>query len=161
MPCLQKKAISTSLISGLTRASNSEDSSRRGKIQKNRNAVTTDKPTITIKFLSDRFNRSMSFVAKEKPKPKIGPISGDINMAPITTAVELAFKPIEAIKIEQINIQEVCPLKGISAMIDSLVACISVLVRMLRSSLKKLRRISYSPFADCLSSGVLFILFNC
>ena len=81
-------------------------------------------------------------------------------MAPITTAVELAFNPIEAIKMEQIKIHEVCPLNGISAIIESLVACISVLVRMLRSSLKKLLRISNSPFADCLSSGVLFIFFG-
>lgn len=57
-------------------------------------------------------------------------------MAPITTAVEFAFKPIEAIKIEHIKIQEVCPLKGISATIDSLVASWSVLLRMSKSSFK-------------------------
>lgn len=39
-------------------------------------------------------------------------------MAPITTAVEFAFKPTETIKIEHPSIQLVCPLKGISAIID-------------------------------------------
>ena len=38
-------------------------------------------------------------------------------MAPITTAVEFAFKPTEATKIEQIKIQAVAPLNGISAFI--------------------------------------------
>ena len=46
----------------------------------------------------------MSFKAKDIPKPKIGPINGDINMAPITTAVESAFNPIEATNTAKIKI---------------------------------------------------------
>ena len=65
----------------------------------------------------------MSLIATDIPIPKIGPIKGEINIAPITTAVEFAFKPIEAMKIEQIKIQDVCPLNGISAIIASFVAC--------------------------------------
>ena len=64
----------------------------------------------------------MSLMARDIPIPKIGPISGEINIAPITTAVEFALRPTDAMKIEQIKIQEVCPLKGISAIIASLVA---------------------------------------
>ena len=44
----------------------------------------------------------------DKPIPKIGPINGEISIAPITTAVELTFKPIEATKIENTKIQAVC-----------------------------------------------------
>ena len=40
-------------------------------------------------------------MAKDIPIPSIGPISGEINIAPMTTAVELAFNPIEAMKMEQ------------------------------------------------------------
>ena len=43
-------------------------------------------------------------------------------MAPITTAVELAFNPIEATKTAKIRIQAVAPLKGMSALIASIVA---------------------------------------
>ena len=40
----------------------------------------------------------------DKPIPNIGPINGEISMAPTTTAVELTFKPIEAIIIEKTRI---------------------------------------------------------
>jgi len=49
-------------------------------------------------------------------------MSGEINMAPMTTAVELALRPTEAMKMEQTKIQAVCPLKEISAIMASLVA---------------------------------------
>ena len=65
-------------------------------------------------------------MAMDNPIPRIGPINGEINMAPITTAVELAFKPIEATKIEQINIHTVAPLNGISALMAATVASRSV-----------------------------------
>ena len=58
-------------------------------------------------------------------------------MAPITTAVEFAFKPTEATNIEQIKIQAVAPLKGISALIASIVASRSVSSLKSKSSLKK------------------------
>ncbi len=37
-----------------------------------------------------------SWIPRDKPKPKIGDISGDISIAPMMTAVELVSKPIEA-----------------------------------------------------------------
>ena len=53
--------------------------------------------------MSDFLKVSMSFIAMDKPIPKIGPIKGEISIAPITTAVEFALSPIEATKIEQIK----------------------------------------------------------
>ncbi len=49
----------------------------------------------------------MSLIPMENPIPRIGPIKGEISMAPITTAVELTFKPMEAIKIEKTKIHAV------------------------------------------------------
>src|SRR5690606_25735803 len=117
-----KKAIRTSRISGAVRASNSDDSSLNGKNLKNKKAVRILRTTITAKFFKDLFRVSISFTAKEYPIPKIGPIRGEINMAPITTAVELAFKPTDAIKTEHIKIHDVCPLKSISSIILAFVA---------------------------------------
>ena len=112
-----KKAIKTSLISGLVLDNNSDISSPRGKIKKKKYEVTTLNTTITIKLIKEFLSVSISFVAIEKPSPRIGPKSGEINIAPITTGVEFAFKPTDAIKIEQINTQAVVPLMEISALI--------------------------------------------
>ena len=46
-----------------------------------------------------------------KPIPMIGPIKGEMSMAPIITAVELTFKPNEAMKIAKISTQRFVPLK--------------------------------------------------
>ena len=59
---------------------------------------------IVERFISDFFNVSMSFIAIDIPIPKMGPIKGEISMAPITTAVEFAFNPIEATNIAKIKI---------------------------------------------------------
>ena len=45
-----------------------------------------------------------------KPMPIIGPINGDISIAPIITAVELTFNPREATKIAKIKIHKFVPL---------------------------------------------------
>ncbi|CAI8157915.1 MAG: Uncharacterised protein [Polaribacter sp. SA4-10] len=74
------------------------------------------------RFNKDFLKVSISFKANDIPIPKIGPIKGDISIAPITTAVESAFKPIEATNTAKRRIQAVAPLKGISALIASIVA---------------------------------------
>ena len=74
------------------------------------------------KCISDFLKVKKSFKANDIPIPRIGPIKGEISMAPITTAVESAFKPIEATKTAKIRIQAVAPLKGISAFMASIVA---------------------------------------
>ena len=50
---------------------------------------------------------SISLIPIERPIPRIGPISGETSMAPITTAGELMFKPMEAIIIEKTRIHAV------------------------------------------------------
>ena len=49
-------------------------------------------------------------MARATPIPTIGPISGEISMAPITTAVELTFRPIDAMNIAHAKIQILAPL---------------------------------------------------
>ena len=46
-----------------------------------------------------------------KPIPLIGPIKGEMSMAPIITAVELTFKPNEAMKTAKISTQRFAPWK--------------------------------------------------
>jgi len=81
--------------------------------------VETLKKTITKKLKKAFLKRLRSLIAKETPIPSTGPISGAISIAPITTAVELVFKPIEAMKIEQIKTHDVVPLKEISSLMAS------------------------------------------
>ena len=121
-----KKAINTSLISGSTLPKSSDVAVCNGKNLKNKKAVNKLSTNIVPKLISDFFSVSISFVAMERPTPKMGPIKGDISMAPITTAVELAFSPTEHTKIEQIKIHAVAPLIEISAFIAEIVASRSV-----------------------------------
>jgi hypothetical protein len=108
-------------MSGLVLDNNSDDSSRSGKKEKNKYAVNTLKNTITEKFISDFFNVSKSFIAIDKPNPNIGPINGDISMAPITTGMEFAFNPTDATKIEQIRIHALGPFIEISFLMEFIV----------------------------------------
>ena len=68
----------------------------------------------------ETFKLFKSFVPIDKPRPNIGPINGDMSMAPITTAAELMFKPTEHMIMEQIKIHTLYPLNGISFNILSL-----------------------------------------
>ena len=88
------------------------------------------------KLIKDFFKVSISFIAIDIPTPKIGPIRGEINMAPITTAVELAFNPTEATNAEHIKIQAVAPLKGISDLMAEMVASRSVSFLKSNNSIK-------------------------
>jgi len=131
-----KKAINTSLISGCVLESNSEDSSRRGKKEKNKYAVNTLKKTITEKLISDFLRVSKSLIAIDKPKPKIGPINGEISIAPITTGIELAFNPTEATNIEHTSIQALGPFTEISFLIEFIVESLSASFLKSKTSLK-------------------------
>ena len=59
---------------------------------KKRKAVSTLKETIMAKFFRERLRVKMSLMAMDIPIPSIGPIRGEISMAPITTAVEFALR---------------------------------------------------------------------
>jgi hypothetical protein len=50
--------------------------------------------------------------------PLIGPINGDISMAPMMTAVEFVFNPTEAIIIAKTKTHRLVPLKIIPFLID-------------------------------------------
>ena len=63
-------------------------------------------------------DQSETLIAIDKPNPKIGPIRGEISIAPITTGIEFAFKPTDATNIEHIKIQAVGPLIEISFLIE-------------------------------------------
>ena len=45
----------------------------------------------TIRFLNPALIRPKSFVAVPKPTPIMGPMIGEISMAPMVTAVEFTF----------------------------------------------------------------------
>lgn len=78
------------------------------------------------KFRNDLANVMRSFIPAERPIPKIGDISGDINIAPMITAGELVSRPMLAIKTEQINIQSWEPPNAIPLLIPLMVPSISV-----------------------------------
>ena len=61
------------------------------------------------KFFSDFLNNSKSNIPRLNPAPKIGPINGEISMAPIITAVELTFNPTDAMMMAQAKIHKLDP----------------------------------------------------
>ncbi len=61
------------------------------------------------------------------PIPMIGPISGDISMAPMMTAVEFMFKPKLAISTAQIRIHRLAPLKLVPLTMLSMASVSSIL----------------------------------
>ena len=105
---------------------------------------------MVAKFINDFLSVSISLIAIDNPIPKIGPINGEINMAPITTAVESALRPIDATKIEQTKIQAVAPLNEISAFMAVIVASLSVSSLKSRSSLKNVFTLANKPCASFL-----------
>ena len=57
----------------------------------------------------ESFSRSNLYVEALNPIPIIGPIRGEINIAPITTGVELIFKPNDAMKIAKTSTIKLVP----------------------------------------------------
>ena len=98
-----KSAIKASNKVGVVLASSSDCSSFNGVNKKYIVEVNKATPAAIPKLLNYLFSKVKSFVPTDKPIPKMGPIKGEINIAPITTAVLFTFNPIEAIKIEHIN----------------------------------------------------------
>ena len=62
----------------------------------------------------------------ESPMPIIGPIRGEMSMAPIITAVEFTLSPIDAIKTEQTRIHTLAPLNQMLFLIFSSAATVSI-----------------------------------
>ena len=53
------------------------------------------------------------------PNPLMGPMRGEINIAPITTAVEFMLSPMDATTMAKARIQRLVPLKTIPFSISS------------------------------------------
>ena len=68
--------------------------------------------------------------------PTIGPMSGEINMAPMMTAAELVFRPREATKMAKIKIQRLAPRKSIPALIEAMVSSSGALSSFMLKSLR-------------------------
>jgi len=114
-----KKAMITSKIVGVVRASNSYCSSLRGVIKKYKVEMGTEKNTGVAKFLIDFLSSTKSKRPIDKPMPSIGRISGEINRAPMITAVLLVFRPTDSIQMEQISIQRLMPLNSTSLVVPA------------------------------------------
>ena len=74
-------------------------------------AVSTLMSVATPKFLAARRRRSRSLMPMASPMPMIGPMRGDMSIAPMMTAVELTFSPSEAVKMAKMSTQRLAPLK--------------------------------------------------
>ena len=100
----------TSYMVGLVLASSSVGfTSDRGETRKKRVDAARDISTIIIRFLPELRNRSTSLVPSARPTPMIGPIRGEMSMAPMITAVEFTFRPTEAMTMEKARIQTLGP----------------------------------------------------
>jgi hypothetical protein len=60
----------------------------------------------------------VSFIPSARPTPIIGPISGEINIAPIITGIEFTFNPTLAITTANARIHTLGPLKSILEIIE-------------------------------------------
>ena len=106
---------------GLVRANSSEGLARlKGLSRKNKDEAMMLMTTITVKFFSESFKRRASSVPRPRPKPKMGPITGEINMAPMMTGMELTFKPNEAMMMAQTRIKTLVPRKAMFLRMDTL-----------------------------------------
>ena len=75
----------------------------------------------TSRFLNERFISGKSYCAAPSPSPRIGPISGEMSIAPMITAVELTFSPIEAMNVAKMSVHSLTPLKATPRLTASIV----------------------------------------
>ena len=118
--------------------------SLRGVIRKYRVEAKILINTIISRFLNPFLIRRGSLTPSPSPTPKIGPMSGEMSIAPIITAVELTFRPTDATIIENARIQTFGPLKKIFFLIEALAAVISISFRILVNSLIKVPKLNLS-----------------
>ena len=73
---------------------------------------------------NERFMRSKSWMPTARPMPMIGPMSGDMSMAPMITAVELVFSPSDAMNMATMRMRMFVPRNETpSRMVCSASAC--------------------------------------
>ena len=78
-----------------------------------------------------------------RPTPMIGPMSGEINIAPMITAVLLTFSPMDAMKMARMRIHTLNPLKSTSRMMPSMVSLGCAFPVMLRVDLSAPIKVLY------------------
>ena len=67
-------------------------------------------------------SNSKSLIPTPNPMPMIGPMRGEINMAPMMTAAELVFSPKEATKMAKIRIHRLAPRNSTLALMEAIVS---------------------------------------
>ena len=104
-------AMNTSYIVGFVLASSSVGSSNvRGVTIKNNVDAIMLTTVIIHKFLNDLRKNSISLMPKAIPIPIIGPIMGEMSIAPIITGMEFTFRPTQAINTATNRIHTLAPL---------------------------------------------------
>ena len=66
---------------------------------------------MTSRFLPDDLMSGMSLMPKPSPMPKIGPMSGEMSMAPMITGMEFTLSPTEAMTTAMAKIHALGPRK--------------------------------------------------
>ena len=102
--------------------------------------------TITAKFLRASLMSSVSLVPRPRPKPRIGPIRGEMSIAPMMTGIELRFNPTEAMIIAQARMKTLGPRNGTLPRMAVLAAPLSMCSDILTSSLNCLAIFATSNF---------------
>ena len=102
-------AMSTSHRVGVVRASSSLWASLKGVIQKYSAEENTLITTATSRLRAPFRISWVSKIPTPTPTPMMGPMSGEINMAPMITAVEFTFNPTEQITMANIRIHRLVP----------------------------------------------------
>ena len=64
---------------------------------------------ISARLRSDFLSSSKSLMPSARPTPMIGPMIGEMSIAPMITAAELTFRPSEAIIVAKISTQRLTP----------------------------------------------------
>ena len=90
-------------------------------------AVIMDVQAMNPKLRSDFFSRSKSFIPSESPMPMIGPMSGEMSIAPMITAVEFTFSPREATSVAKIRIHRLVPRNITPRLMHSTTSCCGAL----------------------------------
>ena len=93
--------------------------------------------TITTKFLKESLTREVSLIPTPRPKPRIGPITGEMSIAPMITGMELRLRPTAAMMIAQKRMNTLGPRNAIPPRMRWIAASTSTWSFMLTSDLKK------------------------
>ena len=94
-------------------------------------------PTAMPRLAMAVLNVDASLVPKPRPMPIIGPISGLMSMAPMTTAVELTLRPIEQMMMLNTRIQRLNPRNSMSFLMPVMVCSASAKSIMRKRSMAK------------------------